>query len=655
MKTNSILLLLSVIAIPFAQAQPPGGGPPTGGAGGSGDGIWRRNAAFGEALTFDACEGHQPNSGDYHYHVNPVCLRAFLGDNLTLVKTTRVGSVYQENSTGLKHSPILGWALDGYPIYGPYGYSDPKNPSSAIKRMASSFQLRSITTRTSLPSWSLANHSGISQTLTSSQYGPAVSAAYPLGRYVEDYDYIAGSGDLDQYNGRTTVTPDFPNGTYAYFITIDANGNPVFPYILAGSYYGTASGGEVKTVTGTVTDYFDNGSYVQTPVSTPILASWSTKNSTQFAQLVSPLDPAAGPETTWPGTLPTGIAVSGSVTSPAYADIQRIRYSSTAVYINANALPSYVFGPWFGFTDNGGVFANFPDAENYTAQFPTSPAPATTFTSTALGAAGLWVNGVEVFNFLDGASYSNSAGADEGGGGVGAGVLNVSGASFEGGPSAPNSIVTGTPVFQAVIASSTASASSANWPTTLGGATVSVKDSAGTSRAAQMSYASPSQINYVVPNGTATGAATVTVTVGGTAVTGALNVVATYPNLFSLNGAGLAAAYVEYANGQIALPYQTLNGAIVAQPVSAGTAANPAYLVLVGSGLGTASGATSQMVSATIGGIAATVAYAGAQGTYPGVDQYNIIIPPSLAGKGSVNVVVTAAGLPSNTVNITLQ
>jgi uncharacterized protein (TIGR03437 family) len=72
--------------------------------------------------------------------------------------------------------------------------------------------------------------------------------------------------------------------------------------------------------------------------------------------------------------------------------------------------------------------------------------------------------------------------------------------------------------------------------------------------------------------------------------------------------------------------------------------------VLFGSGLGSAGSAT-----ATIGGVNATVAYAGSSGTYPGVDQYNILIPPTLAGKGQVDVIVTAAGLPSNTVNITLQ
>src|SRR6202042_3596826 len=129
-----------------------------------------------------------------------------------------------------------------------YGYSKATDATSPIKRIQSSYQLRSITTRATLPTWSLPNHTGVSQNLTTSQSAPAVSTQFPLGRYLEDYDYIAGLGDLDQYNGRFAITPDFPNGTYAYYVTIDAGGNPAFPYVLSGQYYGTASGAQVQTV-----------------------------------------------------------------------------------------------------------------------------------------------------------------------------------------------------------------------------------------------------------------------------------------------------------------------------------------------------------------------------------------------------------------------
>src|SRR5262249_51406863 len=185
--------------------------------GGQGDGIWQRNAAFGESQTFDKCFGHQPGNGQYHHHIHPVCLRAQLDDNLVATSSGRTGTVYRERSAPWKHSPILGWMFDGYPIYGPYGYSDPQNPTSAVKRLKSSFRLRAITQRTSLPEWALAYHSGVAQQLNTNQYGPDVSDTFPLGRYIEDYEFVQGLGDLDAYNGRFAITPEFPNGTYAYY------------------------------------------------------------------------------------------------------------------------------------------------------------------------------------------------------------------------------------------------------------------------------------------------------------------------------------------------------------------------------------------------------------------------------------------------------
>ncbi len=127
------------------------------------------------------------------------------------------------------HSPIIGWAFDGYPIYGPFGYSDPNNANSAIKQMMSSYQLRNITDRTTLPDGT---------NLMANQYGPSVDATYPLGVYNEDYEYVASSGDLDEHNGRFCVTPDYPQGTYAYFVTADNAGEPAYPYYIGDTYYG---------------------------------------------------------------------------------------------------------------------------------------------------------------------------------------------------------------------------------------------------------------------------------------------------------------------------------------------------------------------------------------------------------------------------------
>ena len=90
---RNILSAVCFSAMLFAQ-------PPGGPGGGSGDGIWRRNAAYGESQTFDACHGHQPQNGEYHYHVNPLCLRGQLNDNLIVVRTARTGPVYREKTSG---------------------------------------------------------------------------------------------------------------------------------------------------------------------------------------------------------------------------------------------------------------------------------------------------------------------------------------------------------------------------------------------------------------------------------------------------------------------------------------------------------------------------------------------------------------------------
>ena len=58
-----------------------------------------------------------------------------------------------------------------------------------------------------------------------------VTAEFPLGTFAEDYEYAAGWGDLDQYNGRFARTPEYPEGTYAYFLTSDAAERLAFPYL----------------------------------------------------------------------------------------------------------------------------------------------------------------------------------------------------------------------------------------------------------------------------------------------------------------------------------------------------------------------------------------------------------------------------------------
>ena len=120
--------------------------------------------------------------------------------------------------------------------------------------------------RHSLGQWAATLH-GVSTTLATNQYGPNVSATYTLGRYVEDFDYLGNLGftagpntfDLDIYNGRFYQTPDYPFGTYAYFVTIDASGAPAFPYVLGRQYYGSPTGNSVSAISEAVTTYVNAG------------------------------------------------------------------------------------------------------------------------------------------------------------------------------------------------------------------------------------------------------------------------------------------------------------------------------------------------------------------------------------------------------------
>ena len=125
-----------------------------------------------------------------------------------------------------KHSPIIGWAYDGNPIYGPYGYST-KSGGVAV-RMKSGYYNESSLKKNRPPN-------------------------YPAGYFIEDYTYYRVDDDsiLDENNGRYCITPEFPNGTYAYFATIseiaDDSGpfrdyrRPVFPYLIGKNYFSVPS------------------------------------------------------------------------------------------------------------------------------------------------------------------------------------------------------------------------------------------------------------------------------------------------------------------------------------------------------------------------------------------------------------------------------
>jgi hypothetical protein len=236
---------------------------------GQGDHIWNRDALVNEGKTLDTSLGHQQNWGRYHYHAEPLALRYLLGDHVDLDTATKT---YRESSGApAKHSPILGWMQDGYPIYGPYGYSSPTNPASGVRRMVSGFVVRNgengadnlvQTGRRTLPAWE-ARENNRAPALQNTEAGPAVSNLYPLGHYIEDYAYLGDLGqaqghdfDLDELNGRWCITPEFPQGTYAYFTTIDAAGKPAYPYNMGRRYHGYPNGRLVDAIHEPVTTNF---------------------------------------------------------------------------------------------------------------------------------------------------------------------------------------------------------------------------------------------------------------------------------------------------------------------------------------------------------------------------------------------------------------
>lgn len=215
---------------------------------GMGDGVWNRDAVVAERHGFDCAKGH-PAMGNYHHHQNP---SAF---NLDLVTVSNICDLYAADGLyvmdSTQHSPLIGFAYDGFPIYGAYGYRN-TDGTGGITRLKSSYQLRNIVVRTQY-----ANGTDVTD-------GPPITVTYPLGYFREDYEYAASTQPdyLDEHNGRFCVTPEYPNGIYCYFATVDEHWNSAYPYVVGPTFYGTKTAQKVTSITETVSTY--------TPVATAL-------------------------------------------------------------------------------------------------------------------------------------------------------------------------------------------------------------------------------------------------------------------------------------------------------------------------------------------------------------------------------------------------
>ena len=142
---------------------------------------WNYEALSGKMdLGLDNNNAHVQPNGTYHYHGRPI----------SYLRSGRGG-----------HSVLIGYAADGFPIYDEYGYVNPDNANLGVTRLKSSYRIKK-------------------------GMRPSGPGGIYDGTYIQDYEYVEGLGNLDECNGREGVTPDFPDGTYAYFLT---SGFPFIP------------------------------------------------------------------------------------------------------------------------------------------------------------------------------------------------------------------------------------------------------------------------------------------------------------------------------------------------------------------------------------------------------------------------------------------
>lgn len=232
-------------------------------------------------------------------------------------------------------------------------------------------------------------------------------------------------------------------------------------------------------------------------------------------------------------------------------------------------------------------------------------------------------------------------------------VTSVSAASFR--PVvAPDSIVS---AFGAGLAAGASAAGGPPLPTEIGGTTLYVRDSRNVLRAAGLLFVSPGQVNYLMPAGTAEGRAAVVVRSGaGMLALGTVEVEPAAPGIFTAGGSGAgvaaAAALRVRADGSQAPVevYRCSAGICAPEPIDLGAESDRVFVSFYGTGI---RGGTQRSI--TIGGAACQITYAGPQDRSTGLDQVNVLLPRSLAGRGTVEVSLMVDGKAANPVTIAVR
>ncbi len=197
-------------------------------------------------------------------------------------------------------------------------------------------------------------------------------------------------------------------------------------------------------------------------------------------------------------------------------------------------------------------------------------------------------------------------------------------------------------------------------PTQLDGTEVIVKDANGTERPAGLFFVAPTQLNYLIPAGTANGNVTITVRRNGVdTAQGTATIESVAPGLFAANanGQGVAAAVIlRRRNGVDTFePVAQFNQAVSRfepLPIDLGPDTDTVFLLAFGTGF---RAAAQSAVSATVGGTASTFVATAPVSGFEGLDQANILIPRSLIGRGLVDIVFMADGKTANTVQINIK